>query len=386
MSEHALLSASSSHRWLHCPPSAMLAAQYPNKDTAYTKAGTLAHAIAELKARKHFVEPMSARTFNSRLKKLKEDPAYDPGMDASTDLYLEHLKQLAMAFSAPPFVALETKVDYSHIAPNGFGTADCIMIAEGKMHIVDYKNGAGVPVEAEDNPQMMLYGLGALKVYGPIYGDSIREIYLHIVQPNAGGVKSWSLTREDLEKWGESIKPIAALAAEGKGEYTPGPWCDAAFCPAKATCRKRAEEMLATGAIAAAAPDPAELNMDELGALLPRLGALSKWISDVQDYALSSALGGKAIPGHKLVEGRGSRDWTDLDQAFTALQERGVPEAMLWERKPASVAGLEKALGKKDFAEKADGLVVKKPGKPALVPESDKRPTYNPAAAAFTVI
>ena len=154
-----------------CPPSARLGEQFPDTASEYAAAGTLAHAIAELKARKYFVEPMSTRTFNARLKKLKEDPHYDKGMDAATDTYLEHLKALAISYgSVQPFVALETRVDFGDYVPEGFGTADCIIIGAGRMCVADYKNGAGVLVEAEANPQMMLYALGALKVYAPIYG------------------------------------------------------------------------------------------------------------------------------------------------------------------------------------------------------------------------
>lgn len=388
--QHALLSASSSHRWLHCPPSAQLAATFPDQDTAYTRAGTLAHKLAELKARKHFIEPMGARSYSAAVKRIEKSPDYDAGMAAATDMYLEHLKQIALSFESAPFVALETRVDYSHIAPNGFGTADCIMISGDQIHVVDYKNGAGVLVEAEHNPQMMLYALGALHVYGMIYGDMIQEVFLHIVQPNAGGVKSWSCSRAELEAWGETVKPIAQKAATGSGDYCPGTWCDSTFCPARATCRARVQKMLEMVPVMEEHPmvlsnDPM-LTDDELGQILDKAGELQKWVAALQDYALSAALAGRKISGHKLVEGRGSRDWTDLDKAFAALTERGIPEAMLWERKPVSVAGLEKALGKKAFGESCTDLVVKKPGKPTLVPESDKRPVFDPAASVFSVI
>lgn len=379
---HAILSASSSHRWLNCPPSAQLAAQFPESASTYADAGRVAHAIAELKARKYFIEPMSTRTYNTRLKKLKMDPNYAPEMDEATDLYLDHLKEVTMSFESPPFVALETKVDYSHLAPEGFGTADCIFIGDGKLHVVDYKNGSGVPVEAEHNSQMMLYALGALRVYGLIYGDSIREIFLSIVQPHAGGVKAWSLTREELETWGENVvKPAAKLAFKGEGEFHPGDWCDKNFCPARATCTARARMMLQLEPMMG--QEPPILTDDQVGNILARALNLQKWVESLQEYALSAALEGRRIAGFKVVEGRGSRDWNDLNVAFQTLQERGVAEAMLYERKPVSVAGLEKTLGKKLFAETAGGLWQKKPGKPALVPESDKRPEYNAAAIAF---
>ena len=382
---HARLSASSAARWINCPPSAALAEQFPDTGSSYAAAGTLAHVIAEYKARCYFLEPVAKRTYNARLAKFKKDPAYDPGMDHATDIYMEELKQVAMSYDEPPFIALEVRVDYSHIAPEGFGTADCIMIADGYLHIIDYKNGAGVPVEAEDNPQLMLYALGALKVYEPIFGDSIDVVALHIVQPNAGGVKRWIISRKGLEAWGKGVvAPAAALAYEGKGDFCPGPWCDDHFCPARAVCMARAKQML--GLEEEARKEPALLTDAQVGELLGRAENLQKWAKALQDYAFTAALSGRRIPGYKLVEGRSSRDWSDQDKAFETMQARGIPEALLYERKPVSVAGLEKALGKADFNKNAADLVARKPGKPALVPESDKRQEWTPAAAAFEAI
>jgi len=385
MAKHARLSASSAARWLNCTPSALLAEQFPDTGSRYSAAGTLAHSIAELKARKHFLEPMGPQKYGAALKKLKADESYDPGMDAATDVYLDHLKALAMQYDQTPFVALEVKVDYSHVAPEGFGTADCIMIAGDEMHVVDYKNGSGVPVDAEENPQMMLYALGALNVYRPLYGNSIQRIHLHIVQPNAGGVKSWEISRKDLNIWATSIvQPRARLAYNGDGDYNPGPWCDDHFCPARATCMARAKKLLEMEDVAG--QDPATMNDSQIGEILTRATSLQKWVSALQDYAFNAAMSGRKIDGFKLVEGRASRDWINQDDAFRQLQEKGVPEAMLWERKPVSVASLEKALGKKVFIEQAGELVERKPGKPALVPESDKRPEWTPAEGAFNAV
>lgn len=271
--KHALLGASSAERWLMCPPSARLGEQFPDTASEYAAAGTLAHAIAELKARKYFVEPMSNRAFNARLKKLKEDPHYDKGMDAATDTYLEHLKALAMSYgSVQPFVALETRVDFGDCVPEGFGTTDCIIIGAGRMCVADYKNGAGVLVEAEANPQMMLYALGALKVYAPIYGDTIREVHLSIVQPNAGGVREWDTTVEALREWGEKVvKPAAALAWEGKGDFAPGEWCR--FCRARARCSARAARMLELEPMKNAIPEGDSYDPEDMVLTDAHLGA-----------------------------------------------------------------------------------------------------------------
>lgn len=383
--EHALLSASSSERWLHCTRSPRLEEQFPETTSEYAEAGRVAHAIAELKARKYFLEPMGPRTYNSRLKKLKEDPHYSKEMDAATDEYLEYLKGLAMAFGdVPPFVALETRVDFSEYAPKGFGTADCIMIGAGRICVNDYKNGSGVPVEAEHNSQMMLYALGALKVYAPIYGATIQDIHLAIIQPHAGGVKEWSLTRTELETWGQDyVKPRADKAFAGQGEFVPDEdpngYCK--FCRAFPACRARADQ---AARLAFQPQTPPDLLTDaEVGDRLTLCKQVVAYAKALEDYALTAALAGRTIPGWKVVEGRGSRDWTDLDAAFKALQERGVAEAMLWERKPVTPPGLEKALGGKTFEDAAKDLVKRVPGKPALAKESDKRPPYNAAQIAF---
>lgn len=404
--KHALLGASNAHRWLNCPPSARLTENMPDTESPYAAAGTLAHEIAEFKARKYFLEPMSTRTYNSRLKKLQAKEHYNKSMDSATDAYLEHLKSRAMSYPTQPSVALEVRVDFSDIVPEGFGTADCIMIGSGVLDVIDYKNGAGVLVEAENNPQMMLYARGALNLYRPIFGDSIHTVHMSIVQPNAGGVREWELSTEALTKWAVgAAKTAAANAWEGKGDFNPGDWCR--FCKAKATCSARASKMLELEPMASASATPAAewekkaekfissggtvqgtppllLTDADVGDVLTSARNIAAWVKDLEAYALTATLEGRQIAGWKAVEGRGTRDWIGgTDTAFPQLQAHGIDEALLYERKPVSVAGLEKALGKKTFAEAAEGLWTKSPGKPTLVPESDTRPPYNAAAAAF---
>lgn len=404
--KHALLGASSAHRWLNCPGSARLTENMPDTTSPYAEAGRLAHEIAELKARQYFITEMPKRSFNAKLKKLKESEHYDKSMDASTDEYLDHLKARAMSYPTAPTVALEVKVDFSDIVPEGFGTADCIMIGSGRLDVVDYKNGSGVVVEAENNPQMMLYAWGAIRYFKPIFGDSIHTVHMSIVQPNAGGVREWDVTLPNLCDWAKTYAaPHAKQAWNGEPVFCAGDWCK--FCKAKATCSERAKAMFdveplsATHAMPASAWEstaskfiaeggsiqgtpPPLLTDDKIGDILTRAKDVAAWLKDLEDYALKATLEGRPIAGWKAVEGRGSREWNGgSDAAFEQLQSRGVAEAMLYERKPVSVAALEKALGKKAFAEAAEGLWTKTPGKPTLVPESDKRPPYNPAAAAF---
>ncbi|WP_312281959.1 DUF2800 domain-containing protein, partial [Oscillibacter sp.] len=350
-------------------------------------AGRLAHSIAELKARKRF-SVMNKRTFNAQLKKLQEDEHYAAEMDGYTGLYVETLEQHAMAFHSAPFLALETSVpvgiftqELKEDGTPATGTADCIQIAEGVLWITDYKNGAGVPVEADHNSQMMLYALGALAMYALVYGDSIQTIKTTIVQPALHSVSDWEISRAELEAWGREVLTPAAMQADSEdpGEPCPGDWCR--FCPIKNQCRGRANTVLAVEAFGKKLPPL--LSDTEVGQALQRAEGLVSWYKDLQDYALQSCLEGKAIPGYKAVEGRSSRAWDDLDAAFADIQQHGVAEAILWERKPVTVAALEKALGKKTFTEAAGGHVTVSPGKPTLVSESDKRKPYNFAEVAF---
>lgn len=404
--KHALLGASSAHRWLNCPGSVRLTENMPDTTSPYAEAGRLAHEIAELKARQYFIETLPKRSYNAKLKKLKESEHYERGMDGATDEYLEHLKTRAMSYPAAPTVALEVRVDFSDIVPEGFGTADCVMVGSGRLDVVDYKNGSGVVVEAENNPQMMLYAWGALRYFRPIFGDTIHVVHMSIVQPNAGGVREWETSVLDLRCWINLVaKDCADKAWRGEPEFHAGEWCK--FCKARATCTERAKAMFDVEPLLGSAPGgeivdnhvyvhqpngatntalrpPMLITDEEVGHILTRAKYVAAWLKDLEDYALKATLEGRSIAGWKAVEGRGSREWCGgSDAAFEQLQSRGVDEAVLYERKPVSVAALEKALGKKVFAETAHGLWTKTPGKPTLVPDSDKRPPYNPAAAAF---
>lgn len=388
---HAELGPSSSQRWIHCPASVSMSAGIPAQASGYAETGRLAHAIAELKARKRFMA-LSKRTYTSQLKKLQADPLYKPEIDGHTDRYVEVLEQHAMTFKQAPFVALEASVPIGLYtgekmadgAP-AIGTADCIQIAEDTLWVTDYKNGAGVPVDATENSQMMMYALGALALYAPIYGDAIQRIKMTIVQPALLSVSDWELGRADLETWAQAtLAPAAARAmSDDPGGPVPGEWCR--FCRAKHRCRARADKVLALEAFGGRLPTgPSPLLTDaEIADALTRGEQLVAWYNSLKDYALQACLNGKDIPGYKAVAGRSTRDWDDLDAAFAALQEWGIDPALLWERKPVTVASLEKAIGKKAFEAAAEGHVVSKPGKPTLVPATDKRPPYNAAQIAF---
>lgn len=398
--KHAILSPSAAHRWLHCTPAPRVEAEFPETTSEYAEEGRLAHSVCELAAKKKFTV-MNNRTYNSRLKKLKADPKWDDEMLSTAATYVEHLTEHAMRFEHAPYVALEVQVDITDYAPEAFGTCDCVMIGGDELIITDYKHGKGVPVSAQDNPQMLLYALGALKLYRPIYGDMIRRVSTYIDQPRLGSYDGASMTVEELLAWGESIKPKAAAAFMGTGEFAPGEWCR--FCRAKAKCRARANQNTALEDFKDCIPLGRSIPMqteydatgfkpsncltdEEIGALLVRAEGLVAWYNDLKEYVLVACLNGKTIPGWKAVEGRSTRAWTDQDAALEALMAGGVEEAIIYDRVPKTLAQLEKVIGKQRFGELVGGMITKSPGKPALAAESDKRPAYNGAAADFSEV
>ena len=378
---HAVLAASSAYRWLVCTPSARLEDTLPDTSSEAAIKGTHAHEIAELKLRKAFIDPMSTRTFNSRLKKLKKSELYEDDMDRNTDSYLEYVQSVVHGFEAKPFITAERKVDFSNYAPDGFGTSDCIIIGSRLLHIIDYKNGQGHPVSAEDNPQMKLYALGALNAYSLIY--DIETVHMSIVQPKVWDEpSSWEISKADLLAWGESVKPIAEVAFKGEGDYVTGEHCG--FCRARDTCRARVEHFF--GAATLMPAKPPLVSWEEVGQILEKAAGIVSWYNSLKESALAHVLSGGEVLGWKAVEGRGSRQYADLDKAFEHLKAKGIDEAILFERKPLTVAALEKQLGKPQYRELLEepGHVVKNPGAPTLAPEADKRPALNTAAAVFS--
>ncbi|NWL89990.1 DUF2800 domain-containing protein [Paenibacillus sp. 79R4] len=371
--DHALLSASGAHRWLHCTPSARLEDTLPDTESEAAKRGTLAHEIAELKLQRIF-SGLPTRKFNAELKKFKAHELYEPVIDDHTNAYVEFIQSIVHTFPTPPFVAIERKVDLTDYVPESFGTSDCIIIGAGKLYVIDYKNGQGVPVPAENNPQMKLYALGAFKAFSLLF--PIEEVHLAIVQPKVWDQPSeWSISVTDLLAWGESIKPIAQAAYKGEGEYVIGEHCG--FCRAKATCRARTEHMLKAGSKAPLKPPL--IGWDEVGEVLRQAEGVDKWYKALKEAALSEVLKGGQVPGWKAVEGRGGRDYADIDTAFTHLKEKGIEEAVLYERKPLTPPQLEEALTKKVYKELLEepGHVIRRSGTPTLAPEGDKRPAIS---------
>ncbi len=401
--KHALLSASSAARWLKCTAAPRFEEGLPEQTSAYAEEGRLAHALAELKVLKKFTL-MNNRTYNTRLNKIKKDPLYNAEMDKTTDLYLEHLVELAMTYNSTPTVAAEVRVDFSDYVPEGFGTCDCVMIGEDILCITDYKHGKGIPVSATGNPQMRLYALGALNRYSAIFGDVIKRVRMNIDQPRLDSYTTDAITVDELRAWGESIKPTAQKAFSGLGEFVPGDHCR--FCRGEALCRARAnintaledfKDCIPAGAVKPGELMPQEaahigphgnevhplLTDAEVGDLLIRGQHLVQWYKDLEEYATKALLDGKPVAGWKLVAGRSNRTFTDQDAAIQAVIAAGYDEALVYDRKPKTLTELEKLMGKAEFAEKIGSFVVKPLGKPTLAPATDKREPYNPAAADF---
>lgn len=379
-SEHAKLSASGAHRWLYCTPAAELESQYPDKDSVYTIEGSIAHELAALKLQKYFT-PMSTRTYNNRKKKIEKLEGYTEEMDACTDTYLEYIKSIVVSLPSTPYAAIEQRVSYDQYVPDGFGTADSILIHGDTLWITDYKHGKGVPVEAEHNEQLQLYALGAIQSYAFLY--TIKHIVLSIIQPRTSTLtpNTWTIEADKLLDWGENfVKPRAALAYNGKGEFNPGEKT-CRFCKAKAVCRARAEKNLELARNEFA--PPRTLSYEEIGGILTQAKDLKAWVSDLEEYALNEALSGQHITGWKLVEGRSTRRFLDADAAFDKLIAAGVDRELLYVRKPITLAETEKLIGKKRFSELLATDVEKPRGKPALVPETDSRVPYTTAKDDF---
>ena len=368
--KHALLSASSAYRWLACPPSALLSAKYGDTSSSYAQEGTAAHALAEYKVLKALGRKADDPTENLDY--------FNEEMDEATDAYAGYvLEQVAEAKKATtdPIVLVEQRVDFSTYVPDGFGTADALIIADGKLSITDLKYGQGVLVEADHNPQLMCYALGAYEMFSALY--DIETVSMTIFQPRRDNVSVFEMKASDLLDWAENtLKPKAELAAECKGDFTAGEHCR--FCKAKADCRARAEANLALARYDFALPPT--LTDADIEAILPLLDELTSWAKDIKAYALTRAVAGKEWHGYKLVAGRSNRKYVNEDAVAKKVSDAGFNP---YEEKLLGITAMTKLLGKNRFEELLSSLIEKPQGKPTLVPESDKRPAMNSAKEDF---
>lgn len=396
---HALLSASSSKQWLHCPPSVRLQENFPNESSVYAEEGTFAHEVCEYKVRKYLKE---------RVKRPQSEEYDTEEIEQITDVYAEFVISIIEQMKengCEPLAFVEERVDYSHIAPSGFGTADMLIIGKdeqgrGILHVCDFKTGKGVFVDADHNSQMMLYALGGLAAYGFLY--DVEIVRMSIIQPRLDNISTCEMSVSELNAWAESIKPIAIMAFEGKGEQHPGDWCR--FCRAKPVCKACADEALAlcredfldldAGAFGDTAEEsdmtapyeadtqtavfkqPGLIPISELAEILPTLNRISSWIDAVFAFVSSEAINhGVPIPGYKVVEGRSKRVFTDTKAVVDTAVQNGYTD--LYKQTLITLTEFEKMMGKKKFNELLGEYVAKPPGKLALVPESDPREPVN---------
>lgn len=396
--KHAVLSASSSKQWLHCPPSARLQENFPNESSVYAEEGTWAHELCEYKVKKYLHER----------KKRPQSEFFTEEIEQATDVYAEFVISIIEEIrrnGCEPLCFVEERLDFSNIVPEGFGTGDMIILGKdeqgrGLLHICDYKNGKGVFVDAHENSQMMLYATGALNVYGYIY--EIETVWMSIIQPRLENISTYEMSAANLRDWGESIRPIAQMAFEGKGEQHPGDWCR--FCRAKPVCKACMEEALGLareefldldgGALAEEAEEtdatapynadtstpvfkaPGLVSFAELVKVLPTLNRISSWIESVFAFVSGEAINhGVPVEGYKVVEGRSKRIFTDTKAVIKAAESEGYTD--IYKQELLTLTEFEKMMGKKKFAEILGQYVTKPPGKLALVPESDPRPAVD---------
>ena len=368
--KHALLSASSSHRWLNCPPSARLGENYEDKGSDFAAEGTDAHSLCEHKLKTALGIPSEDPTENLTW--------YNEEMEECACGYAAYVLELlaeAKKVTTDPIVLIEQRLDYSKYVESGFGTGDCVLIADGTLNIVDYKHGKGVEVSADHNPQMMLYALGALEIFDALY--DIDTVTMTIYQPRRSNVSTYTVSTAELLEWAETVLvPTAELAFKGEGEFHCGEWCQ--FCKAKADCRERARANLALAAYDFA--EPPLLTDEEVEEVLAKVDDLVSWANDIKEYALQAAVSGKAWNGWKVVEGRSNRKYTDERLVAAAVIAAGHDP---YEQKLLGITEMQKTLGKTKFDEILGRFITKPQGKPTLVPMSDKREAMNTAASDF---
>lgn len=361
---HAVLSASSSNRWIHCTPSARLEEHVTEKTSIYSAEGTLAHSKAEEKLR-NYVEGHPRR-------KVKCD---DGEMDECTTAYRDYVIEVLNTEKktcGDAKLDIEVQLDLTPWIPEGFGTSDAIIVSDNTLHVIDLKYGKGVPVYAPHNSQLLIYAAGALHEYEAYY--AFDKVKMHIFQPRLDHISTYEISTVDLCDYMENvIKPAAKKAWEGQGEQEAGKWCQ--FCKVKANCKERAKMNVAI-AEQNKMYDAMLLTDDEVASLLPRLGEMKKWCADIEEFALNQALSGVHYNGYKVVEGRSSRKIVDADSVQKLLIDEGFKEdEFLKPKELLSITNLEKLVGKKKFTELASPYIDKPEGKPTLVEESDKRPS-----------
>ncbi len=378
---HAILSPSGASRWLACTPSARLEQQFPDRAGSAASEGTLAHTLGELIIRFKLKWILKTQ-YTKALKEIKSHPQYEDAMFDYADEYACFVIEkfsAAQAHTKDAGLLIEQKLDLTDYVPEGFGTGDAMIIANKTLDFIDLKYGKGVEVTAENNKQMMLYALGALRGFDCLF--DIETVRMTIYQPRIGNISTFEMQVEDLRDWAENyLKPRAELAFAGEGEFAPGEACR--FCKAAATCKANADFNLELAKYEF--KESLLLEDAEISDILSRAGLFTKWLNAVEEHAQHEAVvNGKKWPGYKLVEGRSNRAYLDESKVAELLISKGLEEDKIYQpKKILGITAMEKELGKSDFATYLSPLVIKPAGKPTLVPESDKRPELSSAANA----
>ena len=377
MAEHAKLSASSAERWIHCPGSVHMASMFPPSDSPAASEGTLAHALAEAKINGADDFSELEKRVNAFYADHKDLTSNFTDMTRYIEPYVDFVNATFQeAVKADPAAVLltEQRVDFSDIVPDGFGTADVVIIGDQRATVIDLKYGKGVPVTARDNPQIRLYALGAINAFNLVY--DFNRVRMVIYQPRLDRVTEEEMSVTDLTAWAETIvKPAAQATLAENPKCHPGEWCASHFCPGAGACRARAEYAL--GLERHSGKDPMLLTDEELSDALVRAEALQEWVKALNKYALGEAVAGHAIPGWKVVEGRSNRAFTDEDKVIEAAIKAGYDKALLFKSSLIGITDMEKLMGKKHFKEVLGSLVTKPRGAPKLAPESDSRPAFD---------
>ena len=376
---HARLSASGAKKWINCPGSIQLEENFEDKPSQFAEEGTNAHALGEAKIRLATKE-YNRTKYHNAIRNLEITEDMEDYAESYKNYVIERYNS-ALQKTPDAILMLEQRLDFSNYVPDGFGTGDAVIIAEGKLEIIDLKYGKGVEVTAVDNPQLRLYALGAYEAFDMLYGFDTVEMTIY--QPRLDNISSESISVAELLEWGESVKKAAQLANDDSiTECVAGKHCDTGFCKARPVCRAYAEERQKM-AVYDFKP-PAMLTVAEIADIIEQSASLEKWAKLVCDYALEQAYKhGVEYPGYKVVEGRSNRKYSKPDsEVAKILTDNGYQESDILVHKLKGITDIEKLLGKKTFAEVLGSYVVKPPGKPTLVCSEDKRPAINSAMQA----
>jgi hypothetical protein len=371
---HSLLSSSGSSRWMNCTPSARKEEHIPNTESPYALEGTLAHELAEIELKLYF-KLISTDEYKKRLSTIEDNEYYAHDMPEFVDEYVSYcISRYVLFCTLYPSVevSIEEKIDLTKYIPDGFGSNDFVLIADGHIEVIDLKYGRGVSVSAVDNSQLKLYGLGS--VYKNRLSYRMEDVTLTVVQPRTYSISSFVINVDVLEEWADNEVVVKAkMAYNGEGELNPGEWCK--FCKFKPKCRAIYEQNIKLAEKDFADLD--ELTEEEIREVFDKGDQIVSWINAVNAYVLDKLLKREKFEGFKLVKGRSTRKFKDVDKLTDRLKEKGFKEEdFMSEPKLLGITAIEKLVGKKVVEAEFSDFIFKTEPKPSLVKDTDKRDDY----------